>query len=104
MVNSKSILHQDILQVKVPKKIGTKIIDHFFLPVVILLLAVTIAAFYLIFVKAYRAARSGESAAKVAVLEFAIKDAQNHLEILRRHGSELEKVSESDIQRMAMVL
>lgn len=109
MANSKNILRKDILRqdivpAKVTKNIGVKIIEHFFMPSAILLLAVAVAAFYLIFGKTYQAFRSGQGSVNVVIAELDLESARSRLAIRKQHAAELGIIPEADRERMARVL
>src|SRR3989338_1449448 len=109
MANSKNILRkdilrQDIVQAKAAKNISAKIIEHFFVPSAILLLAVAVAAFYLIFGKTYQAFRSGQGSVNVAIAELGLDDARSRLAIRKQHAAELETIPAANRERMARVL
>ncbi|OGL87263.1 hypothetical protein A3I40_03820 [Candidatus Uhrbacteria bacterium RIFCSPLOWO2_02_FULL_48_12] len=109
MANSKNILRkdilrQDIVQAKAAKNISAKIIEHFFVPSAILLLAVAVAAFYLIFGKTYQAFRSGQGSVNVAIAELGLTDARSRLAIRKQHAAELETIPAANRERMARVL
>lgn len=100
----KDILRQDIVQAKVAKNIGAKIIEHFFVPSAILLLAVAVVAFYLIFGKTYQAFRSGKGSVNVAIAELDLENVRSRLAIRKQHAADLETVPAANRERMARVL
>lgn len=109
MANSKNILRKDILRqdivpAKVTKNIGAKIIEHFFIPSAIVLLAVAVAAFYLIFGQTYQAFRSGQGSVNAAIAEAGLEDARHRLAVRKQHAAELETFPAADRERMARVL
>ena len=88
------------------KKFAVKMVERFFIPLVVLLLAASIFSFYFIFGRTYRDFRSGKVAdsANTAVMQMAIRDNQQRLQVLQSHAAELKAIPEEDGKRMSIVL
>lgn len=99
MVNSKNILKQ-----QEAKNFSAKIVQRYFFPTAILLLAASVASIYLIFGKTYQSFRSGRDSLKVKEMELALSDAKQQLARLQRHAVELESIPKAERERMNIVL